>query len=53
MSEMNEEFDKAKAMLELLCELDAGKQSAEKKGYTSSEDVRQYLMKLHQDTIKE
>ncbi|MBQ7059258.1 MAG: type II toxin-antitoxin system prevent-host-death family antitoxin [Firmicutes bacterium] len=46
----DEEFEKTKAMLRLMCELNAGKQSAEKEGYTSSEDVRQYLMGLHHDS---
>ena len=36
----DEEFEKAKAMLRLMCELNAGRRSGEEEGWTSEEDVR-------------
>ena len=39
----DEEFEKAKAMLRLMCELNEGRQSGEEEGYLSSKDVRAYF----------
>ena len=39
----DEEFEKTKAMLRLMCELNEGKRSGEEEGYTSSEEVRKYF----------
>ena len=39
----DEEFEKAKAMLRLMCELNEGKNSGEKEGYVPSDDVRAYF----------
>ncbi len=39
----DEEFEKTKAMLRLMCELNEGKRSGEEEGYTSSEEVRDYF----------
>ena len=39
----DEEFEKAKAMLRLMCELNEGKNSREKEGYVPSDDVRAYF----------
>jgi len=36
----DEEFEKAKAMLRLMCELSEGKRSGEEEGWISEEDVR-------------
>ena len=36
----DEEFEKAKAMLRLMCELNEGKRSGEEEGWISEEDVR-------------
>ena len=36
----DEEFEKAKAMLRLMCELNAGRRSGEEEGWASEEDVR-------------
>ena len=36
----DEEFEKTKAMLHLMCELNEGRRSGEEEGYLSSEDVR-------------
>jgi hypothetical protein len=36
----DEEFEKAKAMLRLMCELNEGKRSGEEEGWVSEEDVR-------------
>ena len=37
----DEEFEKAKAMIELLCELNIGRVSGEEEGYVSSEKVKE------------
>ena len=39
----DEEFEKAKAMLRLMCELNEGRRSGEEEGYMSSEEVRAYF----------
>ena len=39
----DEEFEKAKAMLHLMCELNEGKNSGEEEGYVPSDDVRAYF----------
>ena len=39
----DDEFEKTKAMLRLMCELNEGRRSGEEEGYISSEDVRAYL----------
>lgn len=39
----DEEFEKTKAMLRLMCELNEGKSSGEEEGYTSSEEVKAYF----------
>ena len=39
----DEEFEKTKAMLRLMCELTEGRVSGEENGYVSSEDVREYF----------
>ncbi len=39
----DEEFEKTKAMLRLMCELNEGRHSGEEEGYISSEDVRAYF----------
>ena len=36
----NEEFEKTKAMLRLMCELNTGVRSGEEEGWVSEEDVR-------------
>ena len=36
----DEEFEKSKAMLRLMCELNAGRRSGEEEGWISEEDVR-------------
>lgn len=36
----DEEFEKAKAMLRLMCELNTGMRSGEEEGWVSEEDVR-------------
>ncbi len=36
----DEEFEKTKAMLRLMCELNDGRRSGETEGYVSSDDVR-------------
>ena len=41
--EEDEEFEKTKAMLRLMCELQEGRISGENEGYTSSADVRAYF----------
>ena len=40
----DEEFEKTKAMLRLMCELNEGRQSGEEEGYLSSKDVRAYFI---------
>ena len=39
----DEEFEKAKAMLRLMCELEEGRRSGEEDGYTPAEEVRAYF----------
>ena len=39
----DEEFEKTKAMLRLMCELNEGRRSGEEEGYTTSEEVRDYF----------
>ena len=39
----DEEFEKTKAMLRLMCELNEGRRSGEEEGYTPSEEVRKYF----------
>ena len=39
----DEEFEKTKAMLRLMCELNEGRRSGEEEGYVSSDDVRAYF----------
>ncbi|MBR4163870.1 MAG: type II toxin-antitoxin system prevent-host-death family antitoxin [Solobacterium sp.] len=39
----DEEFEKTKAMLKLMCELNTGKIAGEEEGYVSSSDVRAYF----------
>ncbi len=41
----DEEFEKTKAMLRLMCELNEGRRSGEEEGYTKSEEVRDYFHK--------
>lgn len=36
----DEEFEKSKAMLRLMCELNTGRRSGEEEGWISEEDVR-------------
>ncbi len=38
-----DEFEKTKAMLRLMCELNEGRRSGEEEGYVSSDDVREYF----------
>ena len=39
----DEEFEKTKAMLRLMCELNEGRRSGEEDGYISSKDVRAFF----------
>ena len=39
----DEEFERTKAMLRLMCELEKGRTSGEEEGWVSSEDVRGYF----------
>lgn len=39
----DEEFEKTKAMLRLMCELNEGKRSGEEEGYISAVDVRAHF----------
>lgn len=39
----DDEFERTKAMLRLMCELAAGKQSGEDKGYIAAEEVKAYF----------
>ncbi|MBQ7432064.1 MAG: prevent-host-death protein [Lachnospiraceae bacterium] len=39
----DEEFEKTKAMLRLMCELNEGRHSGEDEGYVPSDDVRAYF----------
>lgn len=41
--EEDEEFEKTKAMLRLMCELNEGRRSGEEDGYVSSDSVREYF----------
>ena len=41
--EEDNDFEKTKAMLRLMCELNEGRRSGEEEGYISSEDVRAYF----------
>ena len=40
-----EEYEKAKAALRLMCELDKGRKSGEEQGFLSSDDVRKHFRK--------
>ena len=39
----DEEFEKTKAMLRLMCELNEGRRSGEEEGYVPADDVRAYF----------
>ena len=39
----DEEFEKTKTMLRLMCELNEGRRSGEEEGYLSAADVRAYF----------
>ena len=39
----DEEFEKTKTMLHLMCELNEGRRSGEEEGYLSVENVRAYF----------
>ena len=39
----DEEFEKTKAMLRLMCELNEGRRSGEEEGYKSLDDVRKHF----------
>ena len=39
----DEEFEKTKAMLRLMCELSDGRRSGEEEGYVSAETVREHF----------
>lgn len=39
----DEEFEKTKAMLRLMCELNEGRRSGEEEGYISSDEVKAYI----------
>lgn len=39
----DEEFEKTKTMLRLMCELNEGRRSGEEEGYLSEADVRAYF----------
>ncbi len=39
----DDEFEKTKAMLRLICELNEGRESGEEEGYVSAADVRAYF----------
>lgn len=39
----DEDFEKTKAMLRLMCELNEGRVSGEEEGYVSADDVRTYF----------
>lgn len=43
----DEEFERTKAMLRLMCELNEGRRSGEEEGYMSAEDVRAYFHGKH------
>lgn len=44
--EEDEEIEKTKAMLHLMCELNKGRRSGEKDGYVSSTDVREHFYNI-------
>lgn len=39
----DDDFEKTKAMLRLMCELNEGRRSGEEEGYVSAEDVKAYF----------
>ena len=39
----DEAFEKTKAMLKLMCDLNEGRRSGEEEGYMSADDVRSYF----------
>ncbi len=41
----DQEFEKTKNMLRLMCELNEGRRSGEEEGYVSSEEVRAYFQR--------
>lgn len=41
--EDDQEYEKTKAMLRLMCELSEGKRSGEEEGYMSADEVRAYF----------
>ena len=43
----DEEFEKTKAMLRLMCELNEGRRSDEEEGYVSSDEVKAYIRSKH------
>ena len=43
----DEEFERTKAMLVLMCELNAGRRSGEEEGYVSAADVREHFRNKH------
>ena len=45
--EDDEEFEKTKAMLRLMCELNEGRRSDEEEGYVSSDEVKAYIRSKH------
>lgn len=48
--EDEENFEKAEAMIRLLCELNAGIRSAEEEGWISEEDLRSHLHNRRHET---
>lgn len=42
----DEEFEKTKAMLRLMCELNEGRRSGEEEGYVSSDEVKAYIRSI-------
>ncbi|MCI5910093.1 MAG: type II toxin-antitoxin system prevent-host-death family antitoxin [Oscillospiraceae bacterium] len=40
-----EEYEKAKAALRLMCELDKGRKSGEEQGFLSPDDIREHFRK--------
>lgn len=43
-----EEFEKTKAMLHLMCELNEGRRFGEEEGWVSADDVRTHFQSLNQ-----
>ncbi len=39
----DDEFEKTKAMLRLMCELNEGRRTGEEEGYVSAEDIRKHF----------